>query len=58
LRITALTKDEVSSLMTHSDQKVTEIYLENGQGALTDADFRAVRAPLRLRDVFGSGKLG
>ena len=54
----ALTKDEVSSLMTHSDKKVTEIYLEKGRGALSDADFRAVRAPLRLRDVFGSGNLG
>lgn len=38
-------------LMTHSDKKVTNIYLEGGLEALKDTDFKPVVAPLKLRDV-------
>jgi hypothetical protein len=37
--------------MTHSRKKTTEIYLERGPHALTDADFHAVSAPFTLKEL-------
>jgi len=48
-----MTKDAISALMTHSSKKTTEIYLERGQQALTDADFHEVAAPFTLRELLG-----
>lgn len=44
-------KADIQALMTHTNERVTEIYLERGAGALRDEDFQSVAAPLRLRDV-------
>lgn len=41
----------IQALMTHANKRTTRIYLEGGAEALTDNDFLAVAAPLRLRDV-------
>ncbi|TKA91777.1 hypothetical protein FAZ79_00280 [Guyparkeria sp. SB14A] len=41
-------KDYIQSLMTHSDKKTTEIYLESGRQALTDDHYIPVRADLAL----------
>jgi len=46
-----LTAPQVTALMTHADESTTKIYLEKGPGALTDAHFRPVVAPMRFRDV-------
>lgn len=46
-----MTKDAISALMTHSSKKTTEIYLERGPQALTDADFHAVSAPFTLKEL-------
>lgn len=46
-----MAKQSIQRLMTHTDQKVTEIYLEGGTAALKDDDFQAVVAPMRVRDM-------
>lgn len=46
-----MAKKAIQALMTHTNQKVTEIYLERGAEALRDDDYQRVAAPLRLRDV-------
>lgn len=46
-------KREIQELMTHSSQQTTEIYLERGPAALTDADFHEVAAPFTLRELLG-----
>lgn len=48
-----MTKSAIQELMTHSSQKTTEIYLERGAQALTDADFHEVAAPFTLRELLG-----
>lgn len=46
-------KRDIQELMTHSSQQTTEIYLERGPAALTDADFHEVAAPFTLRELLG-----
>jgi integrase len=41
----------ISALMTHSNKKTTEIYLQGGATALRDDDYIAVQAPMRIGDV-------
>lgn len=45
-------KAAIQALMTHTDEKVTEIYLGGGAEALRDDHFNRVVAPLRVRDIF------
>jgi len=45
------TKEQVRALMTHSNKKTTEIYLQGGAKALTDDHFVAVRAPFSVREL-------
>ncbi len=40
--------DYIQPLMTHSDKKTTQLYLEGGRQALTDANFIPVRADLPI----------
>jgi integrase len=49
-----MTKPAIQELMTHSSQRTTEIYLERGASALTDADFHTVAAPFMLRELLGA----
>lgn len=46
-----MSKAAISALMTHTDEKVTEIYLEGGADALREDHFNRVAAPLRVRDI-------
>jgi hypothetical protein len=46
-----LAKTAIQALMTHTHERVTEIYLQGGDAALSDDDFQRVVAPLRLSDV-------
>lgn len=43
----------ITALMTHADKRTTEIYLDGGAKALSDADYRTVTAPMRVADVLG-----
>jgi integrase len=43
----------IQALMTHSNKRTTQIYLERGAQALTDSDYVAVTAPLTLREMLG-----
>lgn len=47
-RAQGMAEDAIQALMTHAHQRTTQIYLERGPQALTDADFRPVVAPMRL----------
>ncbi len=40
-------------LMTHADQKTTDIYLNGGAEALRDEHFVIVEAPLTLAQITG-----
>ena len=40
--------------MTHASKRTTQIYLERGKAALTDADYLSVTAPLSARDLLHS----
>lgn len=42
-------KQYIQSLLTHSDQKTTQVYLDGGQ--LTDEHFHKVEAGLNLRNL-------
>lgn len=44
----------IQFLMTHSDPKTTEIYLEGGAAALKDSDYIPVSAPLSLKQMLGT----
>lgn len=55
-RAAGVPEDAIQALMTHSHKRTTRIYLEGGKEALTDDDFRAVTATLRLADVLGDGR--
>lgn len=46
-----MSRAAITALMTHAHRKTTEIYLDGGIDALTDADYQPVVAPLVLRDV-------
>ena len=43
--------DEIGKLMTHASTRTTAIYLEQGPGALSDADYEPVRTFISLRDL-------
>lgn len=46
-----MTKKAIQALMTHTHERVTEIYLQGGAEALTDDDYQRVEAPLVLRGI-------
>jgi integrase len=52
LRARGVPEASIQALMTHAHKRTTEIYLERGAEALTDADYHAVTAPLTIREVF------
>ncbi|MEP7246930.1 MAG: integrase [Gammaproteobacteria bacterium] len=47
-----ISKAAIQALMTHTSQRITEIYLERGAAALRDDDYLTVTAPMRL-DAIG-----
>lgn len=51
LRAQGVPEPAIQALMTHAHTRTTRIYLERGAEALTDDDYRAVNAPLSLREV-------
>lgn len=52
-------KQEIRMLMTHSDEKTTQIYLELGPDAITDEHFHPVSAPFTVTELLGQlGQLG
>jgi integrase len=42
---------DIQALMTHAHKRTTQIYLDGGAKALTDADYQKVVAPMSLRDI-------
>ena len=44
-------RGDIQRLMTHSDLRTTEIYLERGPGAIADEDYREVEAPFTLPEL-------
>jgi hypothetical protein len=40
--------------MTHAHKRTTQIYLDRGAAALSDADYVEVRASLTLAEMVGS----
>lgn len=50
-RAQGVPKAAIKALMTHSNPKTTEIYLERGAAALTDDDYVPVTATLKLEDL-------
>lgn len=46
-----MSKKDIQALMTHSNPKTTEVYLEGGLEALSDDDFVAVAAPMNLTEA-------
>lgn len=49
-----MSKDDIRALMTHSNKRTTEIYLERGREALTDEHFTTVAAPCTVRELLGT----
>jgi hypothetical protein len=47
-------KKAIKELMTHSNEKTTEIYLERGPQALTEDDYVTVTAPFTVRELLGA----
>lgn len=41
----------IQALMTHANARTTQIYLDRGAAALTDDDYNAVTAPLRISEI-------
>jgi integrase len=54
LRQLGVAKNDIQELMTHSDQKTTEIYLERGRQALTDDNFITVSAPFTVGEMLSA----
>lgn len=50
-RAQGMSEAAIQALMTHAHQRTTQIYLEGGKAALTDDDYHAVVAPMRLKEV-------
>lgn len=44
-------EEAIQALMTHASQRTTQIYLERGKAALTDADYHPVKAALTLSEM-------
>jgi integrase len=51
LRDRGVSKADIQALMTHSNPKMTALYLEGGAKLLSDDDYRTVEAPLCLTEV-------
>ena len=50
-RAQGMDETAIQALMTHAHQRTTQIYLDRGAAALTDDDYHAVVAPMRLKEV-------
>jgi integrase len=46
-----MSKKAIQALMTHSNKRTTEIYLQGGLEALRDDDYVTVEAPMKLSEV-------
>jgi integrase len=46
-----MSKAAIQALMTHTNERVTEIYLDGGTAALKDDDYLPVAAPMVLGDI-------
>jgi enterobacteria phage integrase len=49
-----MAKEDIKALMTHTDKRTTEIYLERGRDGLTDENFVSVAAPFSVRELLGA----
>ena len=49
-----VSEDAIRALMTHAHKRTTQIYLDRGAAALSDADYVEVRASLTLAEMVGS----
>jgi integrase len=54
LRSRGVSEDAIQALMTHSNRRTTQIYLDLGASALTDDDYHTVSAPLMLAEILGT----
>jgi enterobacteria phage integrase len=54
LRAQGVSEAAIQGLMTHSNKRTTQIYLDRGAAALTDNDYHAVTAPLSLSEILGT----
>lgn len=54
LKAHGVNERDIQALMTHSDPKTTEIYLQGGAAALKDENYIAVSAPLTLAEMLGT----
>jgi integrase len=50
-RSQGMPEDAIQALMTHAHQRTTQIYLDRGEQALTDADYHPVTAPMVISDL-------
>jgi integrase len=50
-RAQGMPEGAIQALMTHANQRTTQIYLDRGAAALTDNDYIAVKATLRMEDL-------
>ena len=53
-RASGVAEDAIQALMTHSNRRTTQIYLERGVAALTDEDYHPVTATLSARNIVGA----
>lgn len=54
MKARGIAKDSIRALMTHSNAKTTEIYLELGAQALTDEHYTTVSAPFSISELLGA----
>jgi len=53
-RATGMPEEAIQGLMTHSNPRTTQIYLDRGAAALSDRDYKAVTATMRLSEIMGT----
>lgn len=58
LRARGLSVDSIRALMTHADEKTTQIYLEGGRGALREEHYIKVEAPFTIEQLLEDGSNG
>jgi hypothetical protein len=52
-RSRGIAESAIQALMTHANQRTTQIYLERGREALTNEDYLTVSAPMSVRELLG-----
>lgn len=54
LKARGLSRDDIRALMTHADEKTTQIYLEGGRGAVKDDSYVKVNAPFSVAELLST----